>query len=125
MHNADLSHGSRITHHSLNNKFRRNRPMTESAYSPGLEGVIAGVSSLSHIDAENNVLTYRGYNVQDLCDNATFEEVAYLLFHGELPSADRLAEFTRQLASEREVPEVVYEALRLFPDDSEPMDWLK
>jgi 2-methylcitrate synthase/citrate synthase II len=94
-------------------------------YSPGLEGVLAGVSSLSHIDAERNVLTYRGYDVQDLCDHATFEEVAYLLLYGELPNAPQLAEFADWLIYEREVPEAVYGVLRLLPPESEPMDWLK
>lgn len=99
--------------------------MDESNYSPGLEGVIAGVSALSRIDTEQNVLTYRGYNVQALCDHAAFEEVAYLLLYGELPTAAQLAEFSRALIAEREVPPVVYDLIRLLPPDSEPMDWLK
>jgi 2-methylcitrate synthase/citrate synthase II len=99
--------------------------MTEAAYSPGLEGVIAGISRLSHIDLENNVLTYRGYNVQDLCDHALFEEVAYLLLYGELPNGPQMAEFADWLNAEREVPEAVYDVLRRLPADSEPMDWLK
>ena len=65
--------------------------MQEEKYSLGLEGVIAGVSGISQIDTENNVLCYRGYNVQDLVDHAQFEEVAYLLLFGELPSAAQLA----------------------------------
>ena len=51
--------------------------MSQLDYSPGLEGINAGVSAISHIDTERNVLTYRGYNVQDLVDHATFEEVAW------------------------------------------------
>jgi citrate synthase len=80
---------------------------------------------LSFIDTERNVLTYRGYNVQDLCDHSTFEEVAYLLLYGDLPNAPQLAEFADWLVSERELPETVYNVLRLLPPDSEPMDWLK
>ncbi len=94
-------------------------------YSPGLEGVIAGVSSLSHIDTEHNVLTYRGYNVHDLCDHATFEEVAYLLLYGELPVREQLVEFADWLGSERDVPQVVYDVLGCLPADADPMDWLK
>lgn len=99
--------------------------MTQATYSPGLEGVIAGISKISHIDLENNVLTYRGYNVQDLCDHSTFEEVAYLLLYGEMPDAPQLAEFADWLKREREVSEVVYDVLRRLPADSEPMDWMK
>src|SRR5215475_2541145 len=94
-------------------------------YSPGLEGVIAGISGLSQIDTENNVLTYRGYNVQDLCDHCTFEEVAYLLLNGELPDRAQLVTFTNTLIAERSIPHAVYENLRRLPLESEPMDWLK
>jgi len=96
-----------------------------SAYSPGLEGIIAGVSSISSIDTERNVLAYRGYNVADLCDHASFEEVAYLLLFGELPNLAELAKFTARLVEEQEAPGYVYETVRLLPPDSEPMDWLK
>ena len=90
--------------------------MTEKqAYSPGLEGIIAGVSGLSHIDTERNVLTYRGYDVQELCDHASFEEVAYLLFYGELPNAPQLAEFSDWLKDERAVPQYIFDVLRLLP----------
>ncbi len=97
----------------------------ERNYSPGLEGIAAGVSGVSHIDAEQNVLTYRGYSVQELCDHATFEEVAYLLLYGELPVREQLTEFADWLASERDVPPVVYDILSRLPADSDPMDWLK
>jgi 2-methylcitrate synthase/citrate synthase II len=98
---------------------------TNPNYSPGLEGVIAGMSGLSQIDFENNILTYRGYNVQDLCDHASFEEVAYLLYNGELPAPSQLAQFQASLDNERAVPDAVYNVLRQLPADSEPMDWLK
>ena len=99
--------------------------MSETNYSPGLEGVIAGISAISHIDTERNTLAYRGYNVQDLVDSASFEEVAYLLLYGDLPNAAQLAEFSDWLVSEREPSPVVYEILRRIPPDSAPMDWLK
>ena len=99
--------------------------MNEAAYSPGLEGVIAGVSAISDIDTERNTLAYRGYNVQDLVDHASFEEVAYLLLYGDLPNAPQLAEFNQWLVSEREPRPEVYEILRRIPADSAPMDWLK
>src|SRR5688500_5535547 len=99
--------------------------MSETNYSPGLEGVIAGISAISNIDTERNTLAYRGYNVEDLVDHASFEEVAYLLLYGELPNAPQVAEFSYWLESEREPPPEVYDILRRIPRDSAPMDWLK
>ena len=84
-----------------------------------------GTSGISQIDSERNVLTYRGYNIQDLCDHAGFEEVAYLILHGELPDRDALARFEQSLAAERAVPDYVYQTIRLLPPNSDPMDWLK
>ena len=60
--------------------------MSEPIYSPGLEGVIAGETAISTIAGG---LQYRGYSIEDLAEHATFEEVAYLLLHGELPTAER------------------------------------
>ena len=99
--------------------------MSEPTYSPGLEGIVAGISAISDIDTERNVLTYRGYNVQDLVDHASFEEVAFLLLYGELPNAPQLAEFADWMESERVVPASVYEVLSELPADAAPMDWLK
>lgn len=96
-----------------------------SSYSPGLEGIVAGISTLSNIDTERNVLTYRGYDVQDLCDNCAFEEVAYLLLYGNLPTIAQLDKFNDRLESDHVIPPYVYSALRLLPPESEPMDWLK
>ena len=71
--------------------------MTEPIYSPGLEGVIAGETAISTIAGG---LQYRGYSIEDLAEHATFEEVAYLLLHGELPKASELAAF--RAAAERQ-----------------------
>ena len=67
--------------------------MTDQAYSPGLEGVIAGESALSRIDVEINRLILRGYDLVELTENACYEEVAYLLLYGALPTAAELAAF--------------------------------
>jgi citrate synthase len=96
-----------------------------ASYSPGLEGIVAGISTLSYIDTENNVLTYRGYNVQDLCDNCSFEEVAYLLLYGELPNEKQFEAFNATLIAEREPHPKVYEVIKQLPPSAEPMDWLK
>jgi 2-methylcitrate synthase/citrate synthase II len=99
---------------------------TEStpAYSPGLAGVIAGETKICWVDP-NAGLMYRGYDIHDMGDKATFEEVAYLLLNGELPNAKQLREFRGQIANERELPDPVVEMLRLLPRGTHPMDMLR
>ena len=58
-----------------------------SEYQPGLEGVPATKSSISYLDGQRGILTYRGYPIVELAENSTFEETAYLLIYGELASA--------------------------------------
>jgi citrate synthase len=94
-------------------------------YSPGLEGVIAGVSKISDIDIEQSRLIYRGYDVHELAKQGSFEETAYLLLYGKLPSAAELSAFREELAKERAVPEFVYEAMGKVPKNAHPMDQLK
>jgi 2-methylcitrate synthase/citrate synthase II len=97
---------------------------TTPAYSPGLAGVIAGETAICWVDP-NAGLMYRGYDIHEVAQKASFEEVAYLLLNGELPNVKQLAEFTRRIASEREVPAPVMKMLRLLPRDSHPMDVLR
>src|SRR5690606_38909590 len=73
--------------------------------SKGLEGVVATQSAISSII--DDTLTYVGYNIDDLADNASFEEVIYLLWHQRLPKADELAELKQQLAESMAVPTAV------------------
>ncbi len=94
-------------------------------YSPGLEGIIAGVSTISDISSEESRLIYRGYDVHDLASRGSFEQTAYLLFNGKLPNRKELEEFTKVLASERAVPQEVYAALKQLPKDTHPMDIAK
>ena len=75
----------------------------------GLEGVIAGESEICYIDGYAGVLSYRGYNIHTLADNATFEEVIYLLWNGTLPKADELKQLRAELSLYREVPKPVVE----------------
>src|SRR5881409_1392862 len=93
-------------------------------YSPGLAGVIAGETAICWVDP-NAGLMYRGYDIHEMAEKATFEEVAYLLLNGELPNAKQLKEFTQQIASERGLPEPVTQMLRLLPNDTHPMDLLR
>jgi 2-methylcitrate synthase/citrate synthase II len=94
------------------------------AYSPGLAGVIAGETQICSVDP-NAGLTYRGYDIHEMAEQASFEEVAYLLLNGELPTVEQLAKFTRQIASERELPAAVVKMLRLLPRGTHPMDMLR
>src|SRR6266851_3352308 len=97
---------------------------TTPAYSPGLAGVIAGETAICWVDP-NAGLMYRGYDIHEMAQQASFEEVAYLLLNGELPNVRQLTEFTRQIAVERELPAPVIKMLRLLPRDSHPMDMLR
>ena len=96
--------------------------MPDEIYSPGLEGVIAGETSISTVTGG---LSYRGYSIEDLARNATFEEVAFLLLHGELPAADQLDDFRKRLKSAIQVPRPIIEMLRQIPTTAPAMDVLR
>lgn len=89
----------------------------------GLEGIIAAASSISSII--DGVLTYRGYNIDTLAENASFEEVVHLLWYGKLPNADELARLKQQLSEHAPVPEPVLAILRATPRDAHPMAVLR
>ena len=94
------------------------------SYSPGLAGVIAGETAICWVDP-NAGLMYRGYDIHEMAKKANFEEVAYLLLNGELPSQQELTRFTRAIVAERELPKAVFEMLRLLPKEMHPMDALR
>ncbi|HEV3235393.1 MAG TPA: citrate/2-methylcitrate synthase [Gemmataceae bacterium] len=95
---------------------------TTEIYSPGLEGVIAGETAISTV---TDGLRYRGYSVKDLTDHATFEEVAYLLLYGELPTATQLAEFRKRVAGSQAIPKPLHPLLESLPADTPGMDALR
>src|SRR5438105_8330595 len=97
----------------------REGPMTEPIYSPGLEGVIAGETAVSTIEGG---LRYRGYPVGELVENAGFDEVAYLLLHGELPNRSQLTSFQQRLAAARSLPQSLLDLLRVLPPAVAAMD---
>ena len=96
-----------------------------SAYSPGLDGVLAGETALCHVDEGEGGLRYRGYAVSDLADQATFEEVAYLLLVGKLPTRKELKDFATQLAAQSVLPDPVEAFLGSVPAAAHPMDVLR
>lgn len=95
---------------------------TPEIYSPGLEGVIAGETAISTITGG---LRYRGYPVTELAEHSSFEDVAYLLLYGELPSTDQLAGFRQRLASARRLPDALRNLLQALPPAATPMDVLR
>ena len=90
----------------------------------GLEGVVAGESEICFIDGYAGILSYRGYNIHTLAENATFEEVIYLLWHGSLPNRSELEQLQRGLAAERALPRRVVDFLAGIPSGT-PMDVLR
>ena len=91
----------------------------------GLEGVVALDSSISFIDGKKGELIYRGYDIEDLAKNTSFEEVAHLLWHGALPTRRQLDELHQFLRAERTLPPMVLDVLRLTPEDANPMAVLR
>ena len=100
-------------------------PASQPIKARGLEGVVALDSEISFIDGKIGELVYRGYDIQDLAENATFEEVAYLLWNGSLPTQRQLDELHQFLRAERELPPMVLDVLRLTPEDANPMAALR
>lgn len=98
---------------------------TTQFYSPGLDGVLAGETALCHVDEGEGGLRYCGYAVSELAENASFEEVAYLLLFGELPLLKELKDFKTQIARESILPNPVESFLDLVPRDAHPMDVLR
>ena len=94
-------------------------------YSPGLEGVIAGESALCLVDEGEAGLRYCGYAVTDLAESSNFEEVAFLLLHGHLPTRKEQHEFLFQLRKAQKCPDLIETALRLIPPTAHPMDVLR
>ena len=98
---------------------------TQPEIRKGLVGVVADVSAVSKVMPETNSLTYRGYAVQDLAEQCSFEEVAYLLWNGELPNAAQLAEFRRDEAANRAISPALHQVIKAFPHDAHPMDAIR
>src|SRR3981189_2737614 len=97
-----------------------------SLHAPkGLEGVVATTSSICYIDGDEGVLAYRGYDIHDLADHSTFEEVCYLLWFGRLPKPDELKSLRHQLAEERKLDPSILRGLDLPPKHVLPMDVLR
>lgn len=93
--------------------------------SVALSGVTAGDTALSTVGRSGNDLHYRGYDIHDLAKNCEFEEVAYLILYGELPSKSKLTEYKNRLANLRDLPSQVKTILENLPKNTHPMDVIR
>jgi len=84
--------------------------------SKGLEGVVATTSSICYIDGDQGILAYRGYDIHDLADHSTFEEVCHLLWFGHLPNAAELKQTQQRMAKERHLDAAILDSLRRSPE---------
>lgn len=96
-----------------------------SAKSGGLAGVIAGQSAIATVGLAGEGLNYRGYSIDDLAAKASFEEVAWLLHYGRLPTKTELDEYNERLFALRSLPELLKEVLKMIPANTHPMDVLR
>jgi len=98
--------------------------MTAGAVA-GLAGVVAGETAICTVGEEGLGLTYRGYDIAALAEQATFEEVAYLLIHGTLPTSEQLGAYQACLAGQRGLPSELRAVLEVLPADADAMDVLR
>lgn len=100
-------------------------PDTTVHVAKGLEGIVAAATKLSDVRGSEGILEYRGYNIDDLAANSTFEETVDLLWYGVLPTRELLEKLKRKLVESRPLPDEVLAAMKLFPKKSTPMDVMR
>ena len=91
----------------------------------GLLGIVVDETTISHVVPELSALTYRGYKVQDLCDKCDFEEVAFLVLHGELPSKKQLKKFIKDERANRKLSKTIIKNIQQMPKNAHPMDVIR
>lgn len=92
--------------------------MSDTVVAKGLEGIVVAQSALSYVDGQAGRLIYRGYDIRDLAEQSSFEEVAYLLWNGRLPDRQALSALQEELARHRELPSELVAMLRALPPRS-------
>ena len=102
-----------------------NGAATEAQHKAGLEGIVAATTAISNVDGQAGRLIYRGYDIHDLAHATTFEEIAYLLWFGRLPTRAELSELQTQLQEQRHLPEGILTILSDLPSETAPMDVLR
>ena len=99
--------------------------MAETKKTGGLAGIVAGRTAVCTVGKEGVGLTYRGYSIEELAEKSTFEEVAYLMLRGELPSKGELADYKARLKSMQDLPGELRQTLELIPGGTHQMDVLR
>ncbi|MEM6426839.1 MAG: citrate/2-methylcitrate synthase, partial [Cyanobacteria bacterium P01_D01_bin.128] len=99
--------------------------MAACDYRPGLEGVPATESGISHVDGKAGVLEYRGIRVEELAQKSTFLETTYLLIWGGLPTQSELAAFEHEIRYHRRLKYRIRDMMKCFPENGHPMDALQ
>src|SRR4051794_23699094 len=110
-------------HPEMSTSSKQTTPATKA--SGGLEGVVAAPSEICFIDGVAGRLVYRGYEIGDLVEHATFEETAFLLWENKLPNRGELASLQEQIAASANLPEHTMRVLKAMPKQTEPMDALR
>src|SRR5574341_1160196 len=99
-------------------------PPAPSATTPpaprGLEGVVANESAICYVFGEEGRLIYRGYDINDLADHSTFEETAFLLLRGDLPTREQLKAFTAEIKAAQKLDKVIQRIIKDAPRDANP-----
>src|SRR5215212_9066549 len=96
-----------------------------TAASAGLRGVVAASSSIGDVNGEQGILIYQGYDIHDLAEHSTFEEVVFLLWNGRLPKQAELDALKREIGECYAVPTEIVDLIRSFPQGVDPMDTLR
>src|ERR1700722_12073269 len=91
----------------------------------GLEDVVAASSSICDAKGDEGRLIYQGYDIHDLAEHSSFEEVVYLLWFGRMPTKTELETISKQLRANRALPQQLIETMKLFPKDADPMEVLR
>lgn len=96
-----------------------------TAATAGLRGVVAAQSSIGDVNGEQGILIYQGYDIHDLAEHSTFEEVVYLLWNGHLPTQSELDALNAEIRANYAIPTEVIDLMKTFPKDADPMDVLR
>src|SRR5215470_12591876 len=91
----------------------------------GLEDIVAATSSICDVNGKEGRLIYQGYDIHDLAEHSTFEEVVFLLWNGRLPTKTELETISRELRVNRKLPDDVVKAMKSLPKKATPMEVLR
>jgi len=100
-------------------------PKDSLQFNPGLVGVIATKSSISNVDGKNGILSYRGYDIEDLSNSSSFEEVSYLLLYADIPTKKQLDKFKKDIWDRQKLDDVLLGLMKVLPKNSHPMTVLQ